>query len=670
MAGESVRLLLHPPDTLQGWRVTPYFATRVREGLTLRENRQAAWGHVRLRQEVALRHRSGDELAAFREALTARTDELWAMPVWADARRATERDDALFAGAWWLCWEDRGAWPFSVHAADSLPDPAPYPLLAPLLFGRLKEDPEGLLRWNADGTERTRADCYVTLQEESPLAMAAGIHTVPVGESWPEALVPNEVEPIRETIQHDPIRHASDERREVLLEDADRGVRFTQTALYSLRTRDHIRTLLSFFAARQGRLESFTMPLYSQARASDSIVVPPSARMRFGRDALELTFRTFEKARATLEFVEAPHDGAAAGEGENPELPRKTLLLEITHDLPVPTVWRFTTGDDVVTALGATWTPAPIKEVAVDRIVSDVSTATFTVDDFRTGEDPRTPAGNPLAMFALDALSGELWITIREYIHGTGTVITRFAGVIDTPEDQGATHRYTARDILHHLERDAPEAALQSSCNNQWGDFGCKLDRDAWRRPVTITGIEAEALSDGSTTVVTSANFGTLDLTQYTWTRRVHLALGTAPAKVVSSGAWSMGDLVPDVPAPLYFAWQLASYEPGAGDTAVAVLEDNLLEPADLLDATGHLYPGCTGQPSMCADDYDNFVNFFGGPFQQRASIKSSVTHELSAVRGGISSRISGVAGAASGNAQDLRGLQETLDELVRRNSG
>ncbi len=176
--GESLLLFLAPVDWAEGVAITHRLDSEVEEGLTGLESRRPRYGALRLEMTFTALV-TGADVGAIREGLRSAAMLRVAVPLWPDLLEAGTSAAGVFTAPNVVQWNmDTGV--FAVNKAAAL-----HPLRAPLLIGRLSDEPEmevlggGLIA--------------VTMKvvEDSPYAERIGLNALDVGDDWPTDLMPD-----------------------------------------------------------------------------------------------------------------------------------------------------------------------------------------------------------------------------------------------------------------------------------------------------------------------------------------------------------------------------------------------------------------------------------------------------------------------------------------------
>jgi hypothetical protein len=286
--GESLLLFLAPVDWAEGVAITHRLDAEVEEGLTGLESRRPRYGALRLEMTFTALV-TGTDVGALRDGLRSTARLRVAVPLWPDLLEAGAAAAGIYTAPNVLQWNmDTGAYAVNKTAAI-------HPLRAPLVIGRLSDEPE--MEVLGGGL----VSVTMKVVEDSPYAERIGLNAVDVGDDWPTDLMPDWKKNAA-GIQHRTEASQVGEGRVRHVEGVESLVRLTQQANFVLPDVTHIRRLLSFYRARRGRAESFVMPFCLQ----DGTTAIHHGRFRFAKDGLKVTFKAPGVAEASVSFVEAP----------------------------------------------------------------------------------------------------------------------------------------------------------------------------------------------------------------------------------------------------------------------------------------------------------------------------------------------------------------------------
>ena len=423
---EDVVLLRMEPDEGQGGtRITLIENTHLVRSLTERESRRPGWSteRIHLRNTFDL---LPAEAASLRTAIATLGSKRVAMPVWIDARAASDWANSYFLPQYAMRL-DTGA--VIHHTAIAALDPQTIEVV-PLVIGYIDRP---------DINAITEA-ATITVEEDCPTTWRCVVRDNSVGGTeFPDidpAYLPTFLDLSRDDIDRIEIGHG----REKALEGLDSIHRWGQRALFSLQTADEIRDLMAFFARRcRGRYKSFQMPAWFAPHTSGSAETPDAYIARFGSDQLTIEFVHAKLARTTLECWQLPWE-LNPPDGEAFELAPISWLYEFSYDVPGgPIVSRYTSWDESKTYSSNEYPPAKIEhtrlrssmelgesdcelrvygpdfpEILRQAERNAFGTLTLTISQI----DPETPATAPIVRFRDEVAE----------IRSTGRLMTVSAG--------------------------------------------------------------------------------------------------------------------------------------------------------------------------------------------------------------------------------------------------
>lgn len=399
--GHDLALFLPDPDWRSDFEMGYRIEVDVDQGASGRQDRKA--------RHLVLRHRLKATFTLEEEDSTTLQALLWQLnasyvgvPIVIDVLNKDTWGDKIHNAQWVLEYDETG---YEIHAADALPPNPSRAYFAPLFVGRLKQRPAlrpadlGVSQFELELLERSPWDFRIA---PAPQALD--------GVDWPAALEANWRElPEDATEQGITYHDVGDTRVEGVngLEDATAR---TQSILVTCDGRDQIRTLLNFYLARKGRVQSFNVPWAFQP-GDDTPATPHATKATFVDDELVLTFRDLDLAEATIKFRQAPWEVAGVP-GETPELAEEAFFFRYKMNVPGgPLYWRFTSWEQ---SLQRTEGGVPVSYLGDVAGLMEHDKITQTID---LGDDATTIGswifeGNPLVRILQRTLDVPLEVEI------------------------------------------------------------------------------------------------------------------------------------------------------------------------------------------------------------------------------------------------------------------
>ncbi|HEY0966923.1 MAG TPA: phage BR0599 family protein [Opitutaceae bacterium] len=460
----DVALLLLVPNVRDdgSLRISYSFATDLSSGGSGRENREPRNPTPLLTQTCSYLLTTAAEAGALRAGLAALGDALVAVPLWCDKLTGAQWSDRIHTPAYLVRLSDGAI----LAGNASLTSGIEY---APLLFGRLKEQPDAR-PWTDEGG----CEVEITVLEDSEWDYRIQINATATPGTWPEALSPNYTgdmtdrsETGREYVTIGVGRVRGIERQEI-------AFKWGQEASFLLQDRSQIRTMLATFVAHQGRVASLAMPWWFKPAADDP-ATPHETVVRFAADKLELAFDGGAVARTQLAFWQVPWEVEGI-EGETPAQPARAYLYRHTLRTPTsPVVWRFTDYSKPITvtedSVEVTYTPALIEH---DRISQGMM-----LDDDAITLKSFVSASHPWMLILQRKLEAPLDVDVFEIEPEAETPVPvlRYSGEIaGTPTGRGRQLSAPTSVLGGLLDIKVPRFFLQEGCNHELGSVGCGLD--------------------------------------------------------------------------------------------------------------------------------------------------------------------------------------------------
>ncbi len=412
------------------------------------------------------------------------------LPMFMDQLEPARWAERIYDAQWVLNYDETG---YAIYAANAIPGAPARRWLAPLLVGRLSDRPVLQAR-----TDR-EAQYTLRLLEKSPwdyrVAPAA---EGAVSVNWPAALQDRDnwrELPQSGTEEIMVYEDLGDGRIEAA--DGQEGTtRRTQQFLVTLKTRAQIRTLLNFFLARKGRVQSFDAPWLLRPGANTP-ETPHTTKARFAEDALKLSYTSDASAHAKIGFVQVPWEIAGVA-GEQPEQAAEAYFYRLTMDVPGgPLRWRFTNWEtDLVRGGDGTYLGDTKGQWEHDKI-----TQTIDLSDEAVNLVSWILADNPLIRVVQRLVDVPIEIEIfKGDPANPDAAELRYVGEI---EQVGIKSRkLTASTIVlgGRLAAKVPNFFFGPECNHEFCDAGCQLAAEDW----TFAGTVVSQVGNVLTLAVTS----------------------------------------------------------------------------------------------------------------------------------------------------------------------
>lgn len=490
--GHDLALFLPEPNWRTAVEITARLEALVDEGRTGRENRSPRHFVLRLEQSGAWslpKAETAEIEAALATLGTPTTGErvYVGLPIFPDRLAPAEWGERIFSAQWVINYDETG---YAIYAHNAVPGSPARRWLAPLLVGRLAARP--ILRaLNEDESQFT-----MKLLERSPwdFRIAPAAEGV-VGADWPAALQANWRE-LPESATEDVLVYEDVGAGRVEALDGQEGTtRRRQQSLVTLQSRAQIRTLLNFFLARKGRIQSFTAPWLLQPGA-DLPETPHTTKARFAEDGLRLSFVNQDQANTKVTLLQVPWEIAGVG-GETPEQPAVAYFYKFSLQVPGgPVVWRFTNWESNLVRAG----DGTYLGDASGLFQHDQITQTIDLSDEPTTIGSWMFADNPLLRVVQRTLDMPLEIEIRRGNPAApDAALVVYAGEVANVAAEG--RRLSAATIVLGglLDIKVPGLFFGPTCNYQFCGAGCTLDPVDW----TFAGTVASQVGNDLTLNVT-----------------------------------------------------------------------------------------------------------------------------------------------------------------------
>lgn len=576
--GHDLALFLPDPN----WRTAVQIAARIEavvdEGRTGRETRRPRHHVLRLEQGGTW-NLPAAETAELEDALanlgTPTTGErvYVGLPIFPDRLTPAEWGVRIFDAQWVVNYDATG---FSIHAANAVPAEPTRAWLAPLLVGRLAQRP----RLRALNEEESQ--CSMRLLERSPwdfrIAPAA---EAGVGADWPALLQANWRE-LPESLVEDVLEYedVGDGRVEAV-DGQEATTRRRQNFLVTLESRAQIRTLLNFFLARKGRVQSFTAP-WLLTPGDDTPTTPHSTKARFAEDELSLAFANQDQADAKVAMLQVPWEIEGV-EGETPAQSALAYFYRFSMQVPGgPLVWRYTNWEqDLVRAGDGTYLGGQAGLMRHDFVES-----TLDLSDGPTTLGSWMFEGNPLLRVVQRTLDVPLEIEIMEGDPAApDAAVVIYSGEVAPVSWEGRRISAPTKVLGGLLEIKVPNFFFGPVCNHQFCGAGCTLDPEDW----TFTG---EIVSQ-------VGNDLTVDVTV------------NPPAAALVDDYFAKAWLKKGTAADHELRQVVRSVDLGGGQQKLTLKKPLR---AFVVGEEITFRPTCTGTRAECQTKFDNYINFGGHP--------------------------------------------------------
>lgn len=590
--GHDLRLFLPDPNWESELELVHRLKAEVEAGTTGRENR---WRRRQsLIHELAatwwLEREATEELQG---ALWTMGDQYYGVPLTVDkSADAAAWADRIYDAEWVLNYDDTG---YEILAKAAIPPNPTYEYLAPLLVGRLDKRPQ-LRAFN-----ETESTFSLRLLERSPWGFRIAPAAQAVGDDWPESLPANwDERPVDQTDDVLIYDDLGDGRIEAV--DGQEGVtRRRQKFGMLLVDRTEIRTLLNFFVARQGRVQSWVVPWLLKPSEASSAATPHSTRVRFASDELVLRYHSPKIATAaTIEVVQLPWEIEATA-GETPVRTSEAWLYRLTMAVPGgPIVWRYTSWEHDLTRSDGTYMGDSRSLIEHDKL-------TQTID---LSDDPATITawifeGNPLLRVVQRTLDMPLKIEILSCDPDAPEAAElRYTGEIAKVGVEGRRLNASTQVLGGLLDQKVPALYFGPTCGYAFCGPGCGLAVAAWTFGGTIVSQAGQSLVVAVTSNPPGAALGA-DYFARGWVKK-----GAADTfemrQIIRSSAAVAGQLTLTLKRPL------RAFVVGQAVTWM---------------------PHCTGTRAECENKYNNYINMFAHPHIGSRNL-SIPTREINASAG------------------------------------
>lgn len=484
--GVSAKLITFLADWNQGGpSIQHRRRSNVEEGESGKQRREAKSASMLLTQyyNLLLDEDQAHELRQLIGLIAADPDLKVAVPIMKDAYPIADFHSKRIYDAQYVVnfTEGVGA---AVYAADSIPDPLAYKMLAPLMFGTFVVEPR------ITPANGTAAKTRLSVIEDSPYTHRIDWVDFSVGTDWPSGLVPNWVSEITEVSKNGIRRTSVGEMREKMTDGHEYAPAYERKAGF-LADRDQMGQLLDFWNSKKGRSKSFVAPLWF-APGTPTTDAPHGYASRFDSDNLLFEFQTRESANVEVRLVTLPWEGSGSSEFE---LDTEVTFFRFTYKSPTPYVWRFTNYETDLTNSEGTWTYSPME--LSGNTISDLE---LRLRSFKVNSHMFD--GNPLEMFVpygADAAMKVEVITAPLSDLDDMTVIA--SGDVDPNEvdEEGRSISAACVPLAGLMDSPFPNFYVGYRCNWRLFSTRCGVDKATYLRTGTISSLS------GSTVVVYNA---------------------------------------------------------------------------------------------------------------------------------------------------------------------
>jgi hypothetical protein len=479
--GADLALFLPDPNWRWAVEVTHRKESLLDAGKTGRENRRPR--RFTITHELSATWRLKQALTAELEAqlytLSVPTtgDRVYVgMPMFMDQLAPARWSERIYDAQWVINYDETG---YAIYASDAIPASPVRRWLAPLIVGRLDGRP------TLQACTDREAQFSLKLLEKSPWDYR--ISPAPEGvvsASWPAALVglDNWRELPKSATEEIMVYEDLGDGRIEAADGQEGNTRRVQTFMMTMKTRPQIRTLLNFFMARKGRVQSFDAPWLLRPGA-DTAETPHSTKARFSEDAIKLTYTSDSAANAKIGFTQVPWEIAGV-DGEQPEQAADAYLYRLTMDVPGgPLQWRYTSWETNLVRAGdgtylgdanGLWEHDKITQ-AIDLSDEPVTLASWILTD------------NPLIRVVQRIVDVPIELEIFKCDPSNpDTAEQCYSGEIDKVTLK--SRKLTASTLVlgGRLAAKVPNFYFGGECNYEFCDEGCQLAAAAWTFAGTV----------------------------------------------------------------------------------------------------------------------------------------------------------------------------------------
>lgn len=548
--GRACTLLLAEPNLRgKGWRVGYRWASDEAEGSTGIEGRAA--GPASLMLTLVYRYTldlavAADVIAALR-TLNAATGKLL-LPIWPDVLPAADYAAKRCHVAQHTVNFSKTSGAYAIDASGG------HPWTAGLVMGVLSAPPKKIAHTDKVTTFE------VEFTEDSPHAARIDVNTLAMA-SW--SLVPNWAQEPEESDRTQLRYRELGQGREQSASGDDAPVKLAQRAGFTL-TRDQVRQLLTFWSAKRGIAEAFTMPRFLAPGGAETI------QARFASGALVMDWPHNGNARVKIEFAQS----LILGGGEpDQHRPARVLLFRLwwtgSSTNHLWTDWRAP-----LTHSALTYQPQKLDcKPPVENLRPGTSEWEIVVRDFE---------GCPLRVFSLMQVERQLNLEIRECDPANPSAAAlRFVGTVAKAPARGKVFTVKTALLGGALRLLVPTVYVQPNCNTTVFSEVCGAVEATFAQTGTVA-VVASTVVDVTTAAAQAADYFA----------EGYALFGAGDATELRYIARS---------APITGGQRLTLHRPlfalGVG-------------------AAVTFYPGCDGQYASGCAKIGNQINFFGAPHQ------------------------------------------------------
>lgn len=584
----QLRLLLIPPDFQpeagRGIEISHTFNTLVGESRTSVEERRPGRRALLVTQTCTLFLRTASIADDWRKGLGALGAMPVGIPLWVDALPPGQWDHRIYdAGK--IVGFDPESGAASIYDGPALPEPATYPLYAPLLIGRWSERPPAETVTDEVGFVR------VAIREASP--WSCRIRPRAHASGW----IATPEFPLRDISDYGLEAETISAAREPILDRTNAAPRWRAEGEFLFNGRLAIRQALGHFDTMQGALHAWAgLPAWFQPGA-DTDATPDTLTARFATDTLTLAFDAGHVARATIGFIQEIETPARVQTHTG-----EFHLYELTYQHDSSNPERFTDCDEPLVVDALIYQPRQVAHREIRRSLKpqdDKATLRLAYSPGSLADDWQRAR-----LFGWVLLT--IWKCDPDDPAGTrGAPL--YTGFVTSVSPSGNVLTLEASLFGRLLKERAPGAVFGRQCSTHLFSAKCGLIEGDYDSEGTVSSFDLSA--DG------------LVLT-------VHDVTGWLPPEPEEGAE-----------PPDWFAHGLLRTGSGRGRIVVTILSSTIdgttvvvkvARPlyADMLLSSGQavtLLPGCGRQyVSDCIGKFSNGINFRGEPFMPEFIKQSS----------------------------------------------
>lgn len=151
-------------------------------------------------------------------------------------------------------------------------------------------------------------------------------------------------------------------------------------------------------------------------------------------------------------------------------------------------IWRYSTGEDIVTVSGQQFIPQPLQRDSIEQSADMIRNA---INIQCSSELPVVDA------FRLGVPSGVTLVTLQGYHYGVADYVTKWQGRILNVEFQERTAKINCEPLLTTLLRPVLRRFYQLNCPHVLYGSDCQASRAAFRSDGVLTGQSGTQLTSG-----------------------------------------------------------------------------------------------------------------------------------------------------------------------------